>query len=738
MEEAQRLGPTRSTDLRLTRTLEDIGAAVEAEDYSSALQQIDESAEFFVEWGFDVSLDRLEGWLRKLEAHDPDNPWVLYYLAWVWSTQRRHSLALVTLRRARQRFAALLDPGSEELRRARFLCAMAAGITHEREGLFEAARGSFDQALELGGFGGGKGELSEDERRWRAHDRSGMFSFWLAAVHLYEEMGLIASLARAYHNLGTKLVDRGEPVPGRRFLEMAAELKLGAGNQLSLGNTLNSLAHAERHLGLTERASTHLQQVLDLAERLGHDTLRSYGLNNLAELRRDEGRFETAFALYRQSLEIKERMENTFGLAYTYASQADAFLFAGQSSRARASADQAVDLRVPGPDPVENVRLLSAQARARLADGEDPARLGEKLDELIEELTAFDVKGELAVAHWWRAASLLRLGDLRSAEDSAARALELASAYRLEHLLVWHVALHPDVLAVALADPEVGEAARALETLAKSQPRLGPEVAPAGGSPRLRGQLFGDLKVFMDDKEVPLWTWRSKKAVTLLGLLLHHRGDPLHREQAMESLWPEGDPERSSKNLNVALTALRRGLEQVHPRGSSVLERQGPFYRIAADALESLDVQEFLAGQVESGRRGQEGDLRGALLQAEEALDLVGGAYLASEPYAEWAVTERAHFDELVIDLRLRAAEWSLELERFAQAIEHATKALAIDRLRERAWSALVRAHGGQGDRAAGLRALEECRRVLEEELGIEPSAELTGLASGLRSSATS
>ena len=733
MEEAQRLGRTYPAELRLTRTLEEIGAAVEAGDFSTALQRIDESAEFFVEWGFDVPLDRLEAWLRKLEGYDRDNPWVLYYLAWVWSTQRRHSLALVTLKRAEQRFVALLAPGSEELRRARFLCAMAAGITDEREGLFEAARRNFEEAVELGGFGPRRTALSEDERRWTAHDQSGMLSFWLQAVHLYEEIGLTASLARAYHNVGTKLIDRGEPVPGRRFLEMAAELKLGAGNQLSLGNTLNSLAHAERHLGLTERASTHLQQVLELAERLGHDTLRSYALNNLAELHRDEGRFETAFALYRQSLEIKERMDNTFGLGHTYASQADAYLFAGQSTRARASAEVAVDLRVPGPDPVENARLLSARARARMADGENPGGLGEKLGELIEELTAFDVKGELAIAHWWRAASLLRLGDLRSAEDSAARALELASAYRLEHLLAWHVALLPDVLAVALADPEVGEVARALEMLVRSKPRLGPQATPSPASPRLRAQLFGDLRVFIDAKEVPLWTWRSKKAVSLLGLLLHHRGDPLHREQAMESLWPEGDPERSGKNLNVALTALRRGLEQVHPRGSSVLERQGPFYRISPVALESLDIQQFLAAQAEAGRRGQEGDLLGALLQSEEALELVGGPYLASEPYAEWAATERAHFEELVIDLRLRAAEWSLELERFSQAIEHATRALAIDRLRERAWFALVRAHGGRGDRAAGLRALEECKRILEEELGIGPSSELTGLARTLR-----
>lgn len=52
---------------------------------------------------------------------------------------------------------------------------------------------------------------------------------------------------------------------------------------------------------------------------------------------------------------------------------------------------------------------------------------------------------------------------------------------------------------------------------------------------------------------------------------------------------------------------------------------------------------------------------------------------------------------------------------------------------RERAWSALMRAHAARGDRAAALRTFEECVSALDGELGIRPSSDLVDLADGLR-----
>ncbi|HWH23279.1 MAG TPA: tetratricopeptide repeat protein, partial [Candidatus Limnocylindria bacterium] len=384
-------------------TVEAVEEALNAGDFKRALQLITRQAESFLELGADIPLERLEAWLGLLEAHFPDDPWLLYYRAWAWSTQRNHTLALVTLKRSAQSFAASLPAESSELQRARFLVAMAEGAISEREGLYEVAHAAFGYALELGGLSEPPPQ-DEDRRRWLEHDPSGFFAFCLRALHLYEELGLVVPTARIYHNLGTRLIDRGEPVAARRFLEQARELRARGGNRLALANTLNSLGLAERLLGLTDRSAAHLEQALQLADEIGHAWLQSYALNNLAEVERDTANLGHARELYAASITIKQQTENVFGLAHSHASLADLHLMAGDGRAALAAAEKAVKLRVPGPDRLENARLLSCRARARLASGTDAQQIADELEELLLDLTALDAKAEIALANLWRSA----------------------------------------------------------------------------------------------------------------------------------------------------------------------------------------------------------------------------------------------------------------------------------------------------------------------------------------------
>lgn len=722
--------PVGTADRRVLRQLEVIEAALDAGDEDRAFEALDHGATMFVELGFDLPLDRLEATLRRLEQFAPDNPWVLYYLGWVWSTRRRHTLALVTLRRAGQLFRSRWDETSQTGRRVRFLVSMAEGVILEREGVFADARSAFEEALRWSDPMVGDRTHDEDETRWIAHDQSGMFGFWLEALDLYRQNGLTFSTSRAYHNLGTRLLDRGEPVPSRNFLERAYELKLGGTNFLSLANTLNSLGHTERHLGLFDRAARHLSEAIELAIRTEHDTTRSYALNNLAEVRRDQRRFEEALALYESSMALKASAENVFGLAHSHASRADLYLAADDPDAARRDADEAVRLRIPSPDLLENARLLSCQARTHLACGDSPFRVGARLEDLLPDLISLDAKGELVIARWWLAAIRLASEDHREALDLVALALAMAGRHRLEHLLAPHASLHPELLELGLADPDTAETAQNLAALTR---RVESSVATTAQPLRLRGRLFGDLEVRLSGQPVPVWTWRSKKAVSLLALLLHHRGDPVHRDQAMEALWPEGDPERGSKNLNVALTATRRGLEQVHPDGSKCLRRQGSFYRIAPELIEWLDVGEFLDLAAEATANAAAGDLEAGERSAVRALQLASEDYLASEPYADWAVRERTRLSELASDLSTRSAEWLLDLDRIDQALARARAALTRQPLRERAWLVVMKAYLARGDRVAALNAYDECARRFAEQLGVDPSAELRNLATFLR-----
>src|ERR1700730_19448602 len=73
--------------------------------------------------------------------------------------------------------------------------------------------------------------------------------------------------------------------------------------------------------------------------------------------------------------------------------------------------------------------------------------------------------------------------------------------------------------------------------------------------------LLGPFRLIVDGQaldERRFTRRRPKLLIKLLALQTHHQ---LHREQAMELLWPESDPESASNNLNKAIHMAPRGLE---------------------------------------------------------------------------------------------------------------------------------------------------------------------------------
>ncbi|MEP6912276.1 MAG: hypothetical protein ABI923_05955 [bacterium] len=73
--------------------------------------------------------------------------------------------------------------------------------------------------------------------------------------------------------------------------------------------------------------------------------------------------------------------------------------------------------------------------------------------------------------------------------------------------------------------------------------------------------LLGPFRVLVGGQTVEerRFTRRKpKQLIKLLALQPHHQ---LHREQAMEFLWPDSDPESAANNLHKAIHMARHGLE---------------------------------------------------------------------------------------------------------------------------------------------------------------------------------
>ena len=167
------------------------------------------------------------------------------------------------------------------------------------------------------------------------------------------------------------------------------------------------------------------------------------------------------------------------------------------------------------------------------------------------------------------------------------------------------------------------------------------EPAARAAPPEVAVRTLGGFRVFRDGEPVSASAWQSKKARTLLKVLIARRGRPTPREALMELLWPGDDPVRLANRLSVALATLRAVLDPVkhHP----------PEYFVTTDreavrlelAHVSVDVERFLA-HADAGlaaRRG--GHTREALAHFEAAEALYAGEFLEEDAYEDWASAVR-------------------------------------------------------------------------------------------------
>lgn len=196
-----------------------------------------------------------------------------------------------------------------------------------------------------------------------------------------------------------------------------------------------------------------------------------------------------------------------------------------------------------------------------------------------------------------------------------------------------------------------------------------------------------------------------------------------------DDLWGVEWPPAWQTALRSLVSKLRATLAQVDAAGwiSSV----NGTYAIEVPAAAWLDLD--AAG--EAIHRGESalaaGDHSEAAAAALVARSITSRTLLPGEE-GEWLDLLRARLAQV----RLRALEclgeaWIARGDP-ALAARDAAEAIRVDPFRESAHRLLIRAHVAAGDRGAAAHAYEACRRLLAEELGVEPSTETAALANAV------
>jgi DNA-binding SARP family transcriptional activator len=227
-------------------------------------------------------------------------------------------------------------------------------------------------------------------------------------------------------------------------------------------------------------------------------------------------------------------------------------------------------------------------------------------------------------------------------------------------------------------------------------------------------RLFGSFSVTVDGRARGVREFGGRKPKQLLEILALRAGRPVPKERLALLLWGDEMPASPNGSLEHYVSLLRRRLgPNVAPQESLILTEQGG-YRFDAEKA-WVDVHGFddVAELTGAGKVGRP-DL-------ERALGWVRGDLLEDEPYAEWVLDARMRYRQRHVRLLVAAADLALADRDFGAAHDFAQVAVARDSLVESGYRVLMLAAYARGEQGEALRTFQQLRRVLAEELGIDP-----------------
>jgi predicted ATPase/DNA-binding SARP family transcriptional activator len=226
--------------------------------------------------------------------------------------------------------------------------------------------------------------------------------------------------------------------------------------------------------------------------------------------------------------------------------------------------------------------------------------------------------------------------------------------------------------------------------------------------------VLGAVEAYRDGVRLDL---PAGKTTELLARLALEAGRPVRADALLEDLWV--DP-AARNTLQSKVSQLRRALGD-----KDLVMGSGDRYTLAVpgEAVDAFRVRQLAAA---SAAARSAGDLPGALASALDGLALFRGAVLVDA--GDWANPHRNQFEEVRLGLVESAMAARVDLGAGGELVAELGSLVEEHPLREGLWVALITALYRAGRQADALAAYSRVRRLLANELGVDPGSELRSL----------
>ncbi len=257
------------------------------------------------------------------------------------------------------------------------------------------------------------------------------------------------------------------------------------------------------------------------------------------------------------------------------------------------------------------------------------------------------------------------------------------------------------------------------ERIAPAKDGTGSADAPAARGSAMRYAVLGPVRAWRGGDRLAPGTPQQQ---ALLAVLLLREGRTATAPELIDALWGEEPPPQALPAIRTYASRLRKVLDP----GDLTSVSGGYALAVPHGALDLTVAQELAA---EAEKAAGSGDLCQARALLNKALGLWDGEALAGVP-GPHGRTQRTRLEEWRLSLQENLLEMDLEQGCHTEAVSELTALTAAHPLREHLRELLMLALYRSGRQAEALAVYADTRRLLAEELGVDPRAGLRELQS--------
>lgn len=221
------------------------------------------------------------------------------------------------------------------------------------------------------------------------------------------------------------------------------------------------------------------------------------------------------------------------------------------------------------------------------------------------------------------------------------------------------------------------------------------------------------------DKPVQLCA--SRKGQSILRYLVAQSSHSTTIDTLMTLFWGEEEPEVAQSKLHIAMSALRRALNNgySHEPGMGYITCKNRVYALNPAVVIHTDIDEF---ELRFHARHPSGQVD--IENYEHACQLYTGPFLVEDLYADWSFLRREQLSQMYLTMCSTLVEHYIHNEHYERATKWANAILMENRCEEAAHRQLIHIYMLQGRRSEALQQYQRCERILHEELGVQPLPE--------------